>query len=140
MGKCRTSVSVSVFCNARGSMELRYDEEYFGDNAVSLYYLEIPHFTLVEEAKVFKNNVRDICSASPKLCIFFVLKISCAPICTMSLAYFIHLFNVFYFFTISWQLGFLGVFACYTLCIQHINEYTYKKLFKNCVSGIKNTK
>ena len=26
MGKCRTNVSVSVFCSARGSMELPYDE------------------------------------------------------------------------------------------------------------------
>ena len=41
-------------------MELRYDEEGHRDNAVSLYYLEIPHFTIVEEQKVFKNNVRDI--------------------------------------------------------------------------------
>ena len=85
MGKCRTGVFVSVFCNARESMELLYDEECLDDNAVSLYYLEIPHFTLVEEQKVFKNNVRDIYSASPKLCIFFVLKITCVPVCTMFL-------------------------------------------------------
>ena len=86
MGKCRTGVSVSVFCNARGSMELRYDEEYFGDNAVSLYYLEIPHFTLVGEPKVFKNNVRDIYSASPKLCIFFVLKVIYVQLYTLFLS------------------------------------------------------
>ena len=85
MGKCRTGVFVSVFCNARESMELRYDEEGHRDNAVSLYYLEIPHFTIVEEQKVFKNNVRDIYSASPKLCIFVVVKISCVPVCTMFL-------------------------------------------------------
>ena len=36
--------------------------------------VEIPHFTLVEEPKVFKNNVRDIYSASLKLCIFFLFK------------------------------------------------------------------
>ena len=85
MGKCRTGVFVSVFCNARESMELQYDGECLHDNAVSLYYLEIPHFTLVGEQKVFKNNVRNIYSASPTLCIFLVLKVSWAPICTMFL-------------------------------------------------------
>ena len=85
MGKCRTGVFVSVFCNARESMELWYDEECLSDNAVSLYYLEIPNFTLVGEPKVFKNNVRNIYFASPKLCIFFVLKLSCVPVCTMFL-------------------------------------------------------
>ena len=85
MGKCRTGVFVSVFCNARESMELRYDEECRRDNAASLYYPEIPNFTLVKEAKVFKNNVRDIYSAPPNLCIFFVVKISCVPVCTMFL-------------------------------------------------------
>ena len=49
MGKCRTGVFVSVFCNARKSMELRYDGEGHRDNAVSLYYLEIPNFSLLEE-------------------------------------------------------------------------------------------
>ena len=63
MGKCRTGVFVSVFCNARDSMELRYDEKGHHDNAVSLYYLEIPDFSLLEDQKVFKNNVRDIYSA-----------------------------------------------------------------------------
>ena len=76
---------MSVFCNGRESMELLYDKECLLDNAVSLYYLEIPHFTLVGEAIVFKNNVGDICSASPKLCIFFLLKQSCVPVCTMFL-------------------------------------------------------
>ena len=85
MEKCRTGVFVSVFCNARKSMELRYDEVCLSDNATSLYYLEIPHFTLVGEQKVFKNNVKNIYSASPKLCIFFVIKISCVLICTMFL-------------------------------------------------------
>ena len=85
MGKCQTGVFVSVFCNVRESMELRYDEECLDDNAVSLYYFEIPHFTLVEEQKVLKNNVKNIYSASPKLCIFFVLKLSCTPVCTMFL-------------------------------------------------------
>ena len=75
MGKCRTGVFVSVFCDARESMELQYDEECRRDSAVSLYFLKLPHFTLVGEQKVFKNNVRDIYSASPKLCIFFVLKV-----------------------------------------------------------------
>ena len=87
MGKCRTGVFVSVFCNARESMELRYGKECLNDNAVSLYYLEIPHFTLVEEQKVFKNNVKNIYSASPKLCIFFVLKLSCVQFYTLFLSY-----------------------------------------------------
>ena len=60
MGNCRNGVFVSVFCNARESMELRCDEECLRDNAASLYYLEIPNFTLVEEHKVFKNNVKNI--------------------------------------------------------------------------------
>ena len=85
MGKCRTGVFVSVFCDARDSMQLLYDKDIRNDNAVSLYYLEIPHFTLVEEQKVFKNNVRNIYSASSKLCIYFVLKLSCARVCTMFL-------------------------------------------------------
>ena len=83
MGKCRTGVFVSVLCNAREGMELRHDWECLRDNAVSLYYVEIPHFTLFGEAKVFKNNVRDIYSASPKLCIFFVLKLSYVQLYTM---------------------------------------------------------
>ena len=86
LGKCRTGVFVSVFCNARESMELQYDEECLLDNAVSLYYREIPNVTLVEEPKLFKNNVRDIYSASPTLCIFFVLKLSCVPVCTLFLS------------------------------------------------------
>ena len=52
MGKCRTGVFVSVFCDARDSMQLLYDKDIRNDNAVSLYYLKIPHFTLVEEQKV----------------------------------------------------------------------------------------
>ena len=85
MGKCRTSVFMSVFCDARESMDPSHNEEGHRDNAVSLYFLEIPHFTLVEEQKVFKNNVRNIYSAPPNLCIFFVIKISCVPVCTMFL-------------------------------------------------------
>ena len=99
MGKCRTGVFVSVFCNARESMELRDDEECLSVNAVSFYYLEIPHFTLVEEPNVFETNVRDIYSASPTLCILFVRKLSCVPVCTMFLSYFLHLFDIFHFFT-----------------------------------------
>ena len=60
MGKCRTGVFVSVFCNVRETMEFLDAEVCLHDSAVSLYYLEIPSFTLVGEAKVFKNNVRDI--------------------------------------------------------------------------------
>ena len=60
MGKCRTGVFVSVFCNVRETMELLHDEVYLRHSAVLLYYLEIPIVTLVGEAKVFKNNVKDI--------------------------------------------------------------------------------
>ena len=83
MGKCRTGVFVSVFCDARESMDSPHDEQGQSTSAVSLYFLEIPHFTLVEEQQVFKNNVGNIYSASPKLCILFVLKPSCVPVCTM---------------------------------------------------------
>ena len=76
-----------VFCNARESMDSPHNEEGHRDSAVSYYYLEITHFFLVEEQKVFKNNVRDIYSASPKLCIFFVVKRSCIPVCTLFLSY-----------------------------------------------------
>ena len=72
MGKGQSDVFVSVFCNLRETMELLHDGVCLRDSAVSLYFLEISIFTLVGEAKVFKNNVRDIYSASPKLCIFFV--------------------------------------------------------------------
>ena len=85
MEKCRTGVFVSVFCNGRETMDWPYDVVCSNNNAVSLYYLEIPNFSLVEEQKVFKNNVKNIYSASPKLCIFFVLKLSCVPVCTMFL-------------------------------------------------------
>ena len=87
MGKCRTGVFVSVFCDARERMDSSHNEEGHRDNAVSLYFLEIPHFTLVEEQKVFKNNVRDIYSASPKLCIFFVLKLIYVQVYTLFLSY-----------------------------------------------------
>ena len=87
IGKCRTGVFVSVFCNARESMDSLHNGEGHRDNAVSLYYLEIPHLPLVEEQKVFKNNVKNIYSASPKLCIFFVLKLSCVQFYTLFLSY-----------------------------------------------------
>ena len=112
MGKCRTGVFVSVFCDARESMDSPHNKEGHRDSAVSLYFLEIPHFTLVEEQKVFKNNVRDIYSASPKLCIFVVLRLSYVQLYTMFPTYLLHLFDFFHFFTISWKLGFSGVFAC----------------------------
>ena len=60
MRKCRTGVFVSVFCNVRDSMDFPHNEEGLRYSAVSLYFLEIPHFVLVEEQKVFKNNVRHI--------------------------------------------------------------------------------
>ena len=83
MGKCRTGVFVSVFCDARESMDSPHNKEGHRDNAVSLYYLEIPHFSLLEEQKVFKNNVRNIYSAPPKLCISVVLKLSYVQLYTM---------------------------------------------------------
>ena len=87
IGKCRTGVFVSVFCDARDSMDSPHNGEGHRDSAVSLYDLEIPHFTLVEEPKVFKNNVWNIYSASPKLCIFFVLKLSYVQLYTLFLSY-----------------------------------------------------
>ena len=86
MGKCRTDVFVSVFCDARDSMDFQRNEEGLRDNAVSLYYLEIPDFSLLEDQKVFKNNVRNIYSASPKLCIFFVLKVIYVQLYTLFLS------------------------------------------------------
>ena len=86
MGKCRTGVFVSVFCNARESIDSPRNEEGHRDSAVSLYFLEITHFFLVEDQKVFKNNVRDIYSASPKLCIFFVLNLSNVQLYTLFLS------------------------------------------------------
>ena len=53
------------------------------NSAVSLYLFEIPHFPLVEEPKVVKNYVGDFCSALPKLCILFVLKIRYVQIYTI---------------------------------------------------------
>ena len=47
MKKCLTDVFMSVFWDARKSMELRYDEEWQCNNAVSFYFLEILHFTLI---------------------------------------------------------------------------------------------
>ena len=85
LGKYLTDVLMSVFFDIRESMELPFDGGWIQDSAVSLYSLEIPKFTLVGEAKVFKNNVRSIYSALPTLCILFVLKVSCVPGFTMFL-------------------------------------------------------
>ena len=101
MGRCRTDVFVSVFCDVRDSMKLPCDKERLRNSAVSLYFLEIPHFTLVEEPKVLKNNVWNIFSASPRLCTFLVSKMSCIPIYTMFALLNIHLFIFFHIFTIS---------------------------------------
>ena len=83
--KCRTDVFVSVFSNVRETMELLYNGGCPRCSAVSLYYLKIPHFSLVREAIVFNNNVRSIYSASSKLYILFVWKISYVPVCRMFL-------------------------------------------------------
>jgi hypothetical protein len=112
MGKCQTGVFVSVFCDARDSMDSPHNGEGHRDSAVSLYFLEITHFTLVEEPKVFKNIVWNIHSAPRNLCIFLVLKISYLKIYTVSLRQTIQLFVFFHIFTISRKSGFPGVFAC----------------------------
>ena len=57
MTKRRIGVFVSVFCDARESIELQHYRQCHRDNAVSLYFLEKPHFTLAKEPKVIKNNV-----------------------------------------------------------------------------------
>ena len=66
-------------------MESPYNKKWSRDSAVCLLVLEIPHFTLVEEPKVFKNNLWNIHPASQKLCIFPVLKIIYISIYTMFL-------------------------------------------------------
>ena len=76
---------MSVFWDARDSMDSPHNEEGHRDSAVSLYFLEIPHFTLVEEPKVFKNNVWNIYSASPNLRVFIVFRISYVQVYTMFL-------------------------------------------------------
>ena len=47
MGRGRTDVFTSVFCDARESMEFRHNEGLLLDNAVSLYFLRIYRFTPV---------------------------------------------------------------------------------------------
>jgi hypothetical protein len=76
MEMCRTDVLLSVFCDARGSMEYRCNERCLHDNAVSWYFVETSHFTLIGKAKVFKNNAWNIYSARLNLCVFFVFKTS----------------------------------------------------------------
>jgi hypothetical protein len=74
-----------------------HDWKCLHDNAVSQCFLEIPHFTLVEKLKVFKNNVWNIYSAFRTLCIFFVLKTSYAQIYMMFPQLTIHLIHFFIF-------------------------------------------
>ena len=112
VGKCRTDVFVSVFCDTRDSMDFTHNTEGLRDSAVSLYFLEIPHFTLVEGPKVFKDKVWNIYSASQKLYTFFVCKISYAVNYKAFLEQIIQLFDFFHIFTISWQSSCPGVFAC----------------------------
>ena len=85
MEKCRTDVFVSVFYDTRDSMDFVHNEEGRRGSAVSLYFLEIPHFTLVGERKGLKSNVKSIYSAPPKLCIFVVSNVSYVPLYTMFL-------------------------------------------------------
>ena len=86
MKKCQTGVFKSVFCDARESMYFRHDGRCLRDNAVSSYFLKIPHFTLVLKPKVLNNNVQNIYSVSPKLCVFIMLRTSYVPIYTMFLS------------------------------------------------------
>jgi hypothetical protein len=94
------------------SIGLLHNWECLHNNAVSPYFVEIPHFTLVEKLKVFENNVWNVYSAPQKPCIFFILKISYAQIYRMFPQLTMYLFYFFHFFTISQQTGFPGVFAC----------------------------
>ena len=72
MGKCRTGVFMSVFCDARDRMDSPHNKEGHCDSAVSLYFLEIPHFTLVEEQKVFKNNMLKTFILHRQHCAYFL--------------------------------------------------------------------
>ena len=112
MGKCRTDVFVSVFCDVRDSIELPYDGEWLRDSAVSLLNPWKTSFYLVEESKEFKNNVWNVHSAPRKLCRCFIFKISNLQIYTMFVKLITHLFHFFQIFWILWQSGFPGVFAC----------------------------
>ena len=106
MRKCQTDVFVSVFCDVRDSMGVLYNREWLRDNAVSLYFLELLHFTLVEKLKVFKDSVWNIYTAPRTLFIFIVLQIRYMQVYTMFFAILIHLSDLFHFFTISSQSGF----------------------------------
>jgi hypothetical protein len=87
-------------------MQLCYNGECLGSSAVSLYYLEKAHFTLVEEPKVFKINVWKIYSAQRWRWMFVVFKIRYIQIYTMFLEVIIRLFNFYYIFTIHDNWGF----------------------------------
>jgi hypothetical protein len=82
MGKHRTDDFVSVCCDVKGSMDFPHNKEVSRSSAVSSYFPKIPHFTLVRGPKVFKNNVRNVYSASPNLYIFFIFKISYVEVYT----------------------------------------------------------
>ena len=73
-------------------MEFPQDGGWLRDSAVSLYFLKIPHFTLVEELKVFKKNVWKIYSVPQTLYIRYVIKRSYVQIYTMFFELNIHLF------------------------------------------------
>ena len=112
MGKCRSGVFKSVFCDVKESMDLLCNGECRRDNAVSLYFLEISLFTRVGEPKVFENNVWNIYSAPQRLYTFFVSKLSYVVNYKVLLQQIIQLFDFFHIFTISRQPGFPGVFTC----------------------------
>ena len=112
MGKCRTGVFVSVFCNGRETMDLPDDEVCLRYSAVLLYYLEIPIFTFFERQKCLETMLETF-NMHRQSCTYFLiyLKLSCVPVYTMFIPQFIHLFDIFHFSIISWQSGFSGVFA-----------------------------
>ena len=83
--KCRTDVLASVFCDTREIMESQHNEGWLRNSAVSLVTPSNPSYCLSEEPNVFKNNVWNIYSASPELCIFFVFKIRQVLVYTMFL-------------------------------------------------------
>ncbi len=125
MGKCRSGVFVSVLYDAKESMEFQYNEGGLHGNAVLWYFCKIRHFTLVEEPKVFKNNVWEIYSVPPKLCMFFVFKIRYVPSYTMFPALTRHLFHFFIFLPFHVNRGFQAYLpAKHLFCeiLKHVNE------------------
>ena len=75
------------------------------------WVLEIPQFTLVEEQEVFKNNVRNIYFASPKLQTLIMSKISYVQLYTLFSKLTTHLFHFFIFSPFHGNQGFQAYVA-----------------------------